>query len=357
MSIRIGETIISGGDTKFIAGRNIGDIFYTSRADNTLNGAVECNGATYNTADYIGSGNIGQLLADGKIPYVSLADYATAISTQGWCDKVGWDGAGNTDFRVPTLLPRRFVVKVQKPTADNDYKWYRLYNDGWIEQGGYLTIANNTTVNVTLPKSMINTNYTVTLGQYSDNNTVTYNRHAFCQSKSTTVIGLSNRRFASENTHALEVHWQVSGQSAIESEPTERAMVQIATSSTDEAFETCTGVLSDVANLKDLSNLTSAGKEVAGHMSMPSENYSDLTLGASGSTYTAPADGWVQCACSGSGAYFELTTAGASATASWVGGWARATIPIRKGQNFDVYYGGSFTKQLFRFTPTEGSNN
>lgn len=41
----------------------------------------------------------------------------------------------------------------------------------------------------------------------------------------------------------------------------------------------------------DLSNLTAAGKEVIANLSMPSNSYIDLTLGASGSTYTAPANG------------------------------------------------------------------
>ena len=60
------------------SGRNIGDIFFTMRNDNELNGAVECNGATYNTTDFTGAQSIGALLVAGKIPYVSLADYATA---------------------------------------------------------------------------------------------------------------------------------------------------------------------------------------------------------------------------------------------------------------------------------------
>lgn len=43
----------------------------------------------------------------------------------------------------------------------------------------------------------------------------------------------------------------------------------------------------------DMDNLSTAGKaEVAG-LAMPSNKYIDLTLGASGSQYTAPANGWV----------------------------------------------------------------
>lgn len=41
-----------------------------------------------------------------------------------------------------------------------------------------------------------------------------------------------------------------------------------------------------------LDNITNAGKEVCANMSMPSGRFDNLTLGASGSTYTAPADGY-----------------------------------------------------------------
>ena len=36
-----------------------------------------------------------------------------------------------------------------------------------------------------------------------------------------------------------------------------------------------------------------ATNEYMGHLAMPSDKYIDLTLGASGATYNAPADGWV----------------------------------------------------------------
>ena len=85
------------------SGRNIGDIFYTARTDTALAGAVECNGGTYNTTDYDGDGSIGELLEAGKLPYVSLTDYATQITNNGVCGVFGWDGTGTTTFRVPTL--------------------------------------------------------------------------------------------------------------------------------------------------------------------------------------------------------------------------------------------------------------
>lgn len=100
------------------AGRNVGDVFYTSRTDAVLNGAVECDGATYQTTNYTGAQSIGNLLANNKIPYVSLATYATLISNQGWCDKFGWDGVGTTAFKVPTLTAK-IVTENKIPIAGN----------------------------------------------------------------------------------------------------------------------------------------------------------------------------------------------------------------------------------------------
>lgn len=55
--------------------------------------------------------------------------------------------------------------KFVKESGGNDTKWYRLWTDGWIEQGGRLTATafSNT---VTLHKEFKNTNYTV-LSQFT----------------------------------------------------------------------------------------------------------------------------------------------------------------------------------------------
>lgn len=85
------------------AARNVGDVFFTSRTDSVLNGAVPCDGTTYQTTDYTGEQAPGVLLQAGKLPYVSLAQYATLLSTNGSVGVFGWDGIGTTAFKVPTL--------------------------------------------------------------------------------------------------------------------------------------------------------------------------------------------------------------------------------------------------------------
>lgn len=85
------------------AARNVGDIFYTSRKDSVLNGAVPCDGTQYQTTDFSGAQAPGALLQAGKLPYVPLATYATLLSTNGSVGVFGWDGLGTTAFKVPTL--------------------------------------------------------------------------------------------------------------------------------------------------------------------------------------------------------------------------------------------------------------
>ena len=182
------------------AGHNVGDIFFTMRNDNGLNGAVECDGATYNTTDFTGAQSIGALLTAGKIPYVSLADYATEISTKGWCDKFGWDGTGNTQFKVPTL---------------SAYIWQKLQlgikgSIGSGSGGTYFVATQSSFTQGTRPD----------LGGYGVS--VTNNQ---------TIPG------ASVDITSEDVSQQ-------------RCMVQLATGATDQALETCTNVLADVAALK-----------------------------------------------------------------------------------------------------------
>lgn len=37
-----------------------------------------------------------------------------------------------------------YVVAMQRPTAENNYTWYRKYKSGWVEQGGVAPYETNT---------------------------------------------------------------------------------------------------------------------------------------------------------------------------------------------------------------------
>ena len=59
----------------------------------------------------------------------------------------------------------------------NGSNWYRIYSDGWIEQGGvagteFSTSASGSNQTITLLKPFANTNYTVSLTMSTTNNNI-----------------------------------------------------------------------------------------------------------------------------------------------------------------------------------------
>ena len=240
MGILVNQNQIGGGGSSN-SSHNIGDIFYTTRTDNSLNGAVECNGSQYNFSDF--DSNLQSLFDDGKLPYISIGEFDSMVTNQGGCDSFGYgvgfygwsagsmyggnyytksqipqtgddlyqktdnnmvvvgmvygysetygvqiDGDGHyasressldeidntptTYFKVPKKLSR-VLVRTQKPTVDNDYTWYNLYADGWVEQGGNKSgIASADGVTVYLPISMSDNHYSnQTSISYSEDST------------------------------------------------------------------------------------------------------------------------------------------------------------------------------------------
>ena len=101
--------------------------------------------------------------------------------------------------------------------------------------------------------------------------------------------------------------------------------------------------------------------EYMGHMAMPSDKYIDLTLGANGTKYTAPANGWVmvQLYPAPVGARLQIhgsdTQYGFIFTSPNADGILRATIPVRKGEIYLVNF-TSGTLHMHRFIYAVGSS-
>lgn len=110
----------------------------------------------------------------------------------------------------------------------------------------------------------------------------------------------------------------------------------------------------------DLGNVTAPGQVRMAHAAMPSGQYEDLTLPASGGTVTAPADGFIQFGAqsTASGQACSLSYHGISWSSSItnVGGQnVGVTCPVPKGVNVTVYY-ASMNANIFRFTYANGSS-
>lgn len=105
-----------------------------------------------------------------------------------------------------------YVVAMQRPTAENNYAWYRKYKSGWVEQGGIATINTNTAGaenNISLSIEMANTNYWVSA----------LFAGAFGSRQLASKVSLNSTTYVcilaySPGTESNSCYWQVSGISA-----------------------------------------------------------------------------------------------------------------------------------------------
>lgn len=117
--------------------------------------------------------------------------------------------------------------------------------------------------------------------------------------------------------------------------------------------------LSTKAN-KDFSNVTSTAKEIMSKASMPSDRVIQLTIPPSGTTLTAPADGWYLFD-TGSATWACLATANYRVVQNSAGNTVDSTpfIPVKKGETVQVDYASSLNTQAyhkgFKFIYAEGS--
>lgn len=143
--------------------KTVGEIFFTSRKG-SLAGAVDADGSVYSFDAFTGTESVPSLLQKGELDYVSFAEYESIISTKGSCRFWGWD---NGDiFRVPTAEKMKRVLVAKKEPSEGSYDWYNLYSDGWLEQGGYIYQAGNTTGvanTTTFPRAFKNNDYSLTM--------------------------------------------------------------------------------------------------------------------------------------------------------------------------------------------------
>jgi hypothetical protein len=220
-------------------GRNIGDIFYTSRLDTELNGAFECNGGTYSTGDFSGNQSIGNLLSGGKLPYVSLAEYESVVTANGSCRAFGWDGG--TSFRVPTL--KDVYIEAGTASSAGEFISESLPN---IKGSVSLTGSDNAKLYI------------------AEVNGVFYTEDA------TTTTQIQSRAGSAKTQSGLGVNASLGSstyQDGAKVKPDSvryRAMVQLAISTTDDAVITATSALQQISNKADvdLGNLSTDGQNV-----------------------------------------------------------------------------------------------
>lgn len=111
----------------------------------------------------------------------------------------------------------------------------------------------------------------------------------------------------------------------------------------------------------DLSNVNVSGTSLASGWSMPSSRYIDLTLGASGATYTAPANGYFylqKIATSTTQVLLMVNNSkiGSIFTTNDTNKGVQSYIPVSKGDTLSVTYSLGGATTIFRFVYAEGEN-
>lgn len=82
-------------------------------------------------------------------PTPATSDNSTKIATTAFVKSQGY--IGNANLAICHVVLEKYV---------NGTSWYRVWSDGWIEQGGRVSISQDTQTTVTLLKAFSNTNYT-----------------------------------------------------------------------------------------------------------------------------------------------------------------------------------------------------
>lgn len=100
--------------------------------------------------------------ADGKgytyAPTPATGDNSTKIATTAFCKNMATTTKATTTSSASVTRPAWIVQNYVNGTS-----WYRVWSDGWIEQGGSPNYGGNTSTTVTFLKAFSNTNYTITV--------------------------------------------------------------------------------------------------------------------------------------------------------------------------------------------------
>lgn len=290
-----------------------------------------------------------------KICLSDQADSVAAIYTATGAADFYLLDTENGQFKLPRRHARRLLRSYKEGTAG-----YNLYSDGWCEQQGIKTFKTGETLNaqvVTLPLSFADTNYMVDGLRVENADSLAY---SYIKSKSTDSFIL----YGQGGGNAF--NWVAQGYAVttlLEDEfeyeyyfigntiqnATMIDVGQISTSLTGKAD-------GDLSNANPSQTFTSQSSGWA----LPGGQYVDMTLGATGKTYTAPANGWfciVKATSSVGTQYFIMDNQTKGYTMNLTptaGNSVRYIFPVSKGDVVLISYTASGATSYFRFIYAQG---
>ena len=197
-----GNETING--VKTFKATNVFNTSYTNYKATTMD--IANSPTTYDTVGlqfvdklgYVGGQDILRSESDGRIMnWCYVHNHAnTAWTGNG----VGFDSNDNAVAYITSKLVKGFVTSTYKSGTN----WYRIWSDGWIEQGGLM--SSGTTATVTLHKPFVDTNYSILTTEFTNGSTDTegVDYVTMIRSKTTTSFSCST---ASGRTN----HWYAYG--------------------------------------------------------------------------------------------------------------------------------------------------
>lgn len=280
--------------------------------------------------------------------FCTEAEWQTSNTNYGFCNKFVYDSVANT-VRLPKVNSLHGAL-IRSYSSGND--WYRIYQDGWCEQGSDNVTIKGTPTTINLLKQFTNTTYNICVTPIRDASN-SYGETIQVQSKNTAYF-IAHGAGAGA-TDAKTGCWIASGYTDISNlqvSPIYEYIVVGTISKTDIQID-IDNILADLALKadKNFTNIDNTAKIAIAHNAMPSATYDSLTLGVSGSTYTAPADGyfnfnWFSAGQSSLGTAhgFEvtnLTTGIGTVFSNAVSGSQNSSaglVPVAKGDSIQVNY-------------------
>ena len=334
MSLYLGTTPIAVNSSS----RNIGEIIQstlplTDAGLHLLDGSLISSGSYSAFVTYIAG-----LVSSYPDLFTTEANWQSSVSTYGVCGKFVYDSVNGT-VRLPKITG--FTEGTIDPTTLGDLTQAGLPNI-------YTEIATRkfesgvgTVASVTGAGTFNNDGYPAASNVYTFNNGTSN----YPLQKTTIDASVGNSIYGNSSTvqpQSIKVLYYVCIATATKTQ-IEVDIDEIATDLNGKA---------DV----DLTNINAQGTSLASGFAMPSSTYDTLTLGASGTEYTAPANGWfcIDYSITSNNSYAGLNIDGYAFVMNGYQQWnAPFMFPCKKGGKIKVNYVNAIAS-LFRFYYAQG---
>lgn len=341
MSLYLGENLISGTQIVTDKSERIGQIItstipLTDAGLHLLDGALISGSGSYSAfVDYIAG-----LVTDYPDLFCTEANWQTAVTTYGVCGKFVYDSVNNT-VRLPKITG--IVEGTTDVTALGDLVEAGLPNITGSLTNNNASVCLMSTHGSTPSGAFVGSGTNTTASRGSGNS---ISQLDFDASRSNSIYGNSS----TVQPQTIKVLYYI----VIATSTKTQIEVDIDEITTD---------LNGKADV-DLTNVNNSGTSRGAGWAMPSNTYTDLTVGASGTTYTAPANGWflLKCAVENKTTLYQAGYQTSYGAKGFVGGYGYnsyggATVPMLKGQTLTFNYESNTQDRAIRFVYAQGSES